>query len=281
MYLPQGLRISLLCLIMGLTALSAQPPLRLAAGSGSAYYLGDLTDGFTNSYYRPNGSFTAAMYLSPNLMVRGEVAHSMVGAADSLVSDPSRNMRNLSFRSPVTEFNVTFVLNFLRDNGLGKSWNAGRHMTPYIFAGIGGFYFNPQAQLDGDWYDLQPLGTEGQFLAGGSNPDPYPRVQLNVPFGAGIDYRFAPQWGLQVEVSYRRTFTDYLDDVSGSYPDLENLRAAQGSVAAALSDPSGQNLYQTNTPRGNPAIDDHYVVGFIRLVYFVDISGPTCWNGSR
>lgn len=275
-------RVSLFAVFfLGVVSLYAQPPLKLAAGSGTTYYMGDLTDGFNNSLFLPNGSFTAGLYLTPNFMVRGEFAYSTIGAADSLVSDPGRRSRNLSFRSPVTELNVSFVWQFIRDNGLGKSWNAGRHFSPYVFIGIGGYYFNPQAQLDGTWYDLQPLGTEGQFLAGNGEPQPYPRVQFNFPMGIGLDYRFAPKWGVQLEVAYRRTVTDYLDDVSTDYPNLENLRASQGPVAAALSDPSGQNLFLTNATRGNPTEDDHFVAAFVRLVYYVDMSGPDCWGRGR
>ena len=38
----------------------------------------------------------------------------------------------------------------------------------YLFAGVGGFYFDPKAQFQNTWVRLKPLGTEGQGLEGGA-----------------------------------------------------------------------------------------------------------------
>ena len=95
--------------------------------------------------------------------------------------------------------------------------------------GIAAFKHNPQAQAPefdlngnplpeaGQWVDLQPLGTEGQNLSGGK---PYNLIQLAIPIGIGVKVRLPDNFDAHIEIGFRQLFTDYIDDVSGKYPDL-------------------------------------------------------------
>ncbi|MEO0896146.1 MAG: DUF6089 family protein [Bacteroidota bacterium] len=261
----------LFCLLISLPAgeVMGQRAIKLALGSGTTYYQGDITDGFDNSLYRPTISFSVANYVGPYVSFRGEITQGWIGAADSLVTDPIRNQRNLSFRSPITDFSFQLVVDFLEDRSINKAYGRSTHFTPYGFVGFGGFFMNPQGLFQGVWYDLHSLGTEGQYLVG-STIEPYSKFQLNVPFGLGIEYRATKHWGFQVEASYRYTFTDYIDDVSTVYPSQELLRD-QNPIAAFFANPSSNpDLFIDGSPRGNPRLLDAYFFANVKLVYFFE-----------
>ncbi|MEO8734181.1 MAG: hypothetical protein ABI373_07610 [Flavobacteriales bacterium] len=65
-----------------------------------------------------------------------------------------------------------------------------------------------------------------------------------------------------LELQYTKTFTDYIDDVSGIYYNNDSIAAARGPVAAHLADPSlGDIAGQTATgqQRGQPKHKDGYM----------------------
>ena len=72
----------------------------------------------------------------------------------------------VSFRSQIIDINLGFEFNF-------KKFKIHKRKTiysPYIFAGLSFFTFNPQAQNNLDqWVDLQNLGTEGQETEANAN----------------------------------------------------------------------------------------------------------------
>ncbi|MEM7658221.1 MAG: DUF6089 family protein, partial [Bacteroidota bacterium] len=194
--------------------LLAQRSLSISLGAGTSYYYGDLTDQFNNSLVRPALAAYVDWYVDPSISLRLGVNLGTVGAADSLANSDSRTIRNLSFRSPIRELSLSGVWHFLPDEQFGIRWmRKNYHFSPYVFAGVGLFNFDPRAQVQGEWVRLQPLGTEGQWLGEGY-PAPYQLWQASIPFGGGIEVRFSRYLGIQWELGYRKTFTDYLDDVS-------------------------------------------------------------------
>ena len=173
--------------------------------------------------------------------------------------------RNLSFRSDLLELGAQFEYNFLNFQ-VSKNDHI---TTPYIFAGIAGFHFNPQAEYNGQWFNLQELGTEGQGLEGYA--EPYNLLSFAIPVGVGVKFNINHLTNIGLEFGVRTTFTDYLDDVSTVYPDLEALGNINGQFATALSYRTGEydpNLVVADpagTPRGNPEINDFYFFGGIML----------------
>jgi len=173
--------------------------------------------------------------------------------------------RNLSFESNMYEVGAQFEFNFL--NFLATTND---HITtPYVFAGIAGFHFNPQAEFNGQWFDLRELGTEGQGLEGYDQP--YSLVSLAIPAGIGVKFSINHLTNIGLEFGVRTTFTDYIDDVSKVYPDLEVLEAANGGFARALSYRTAEydeKLAVANpvgTSRGNPEVNDFYFFGGIMI----------------
>jgi hypothetical protein len=256
---------SLFCLSL---MVHGQRTFTLEGGLASAAYYGDLTDGFKLAYVRPGARLAFSAYVLPTVSVRVGLTGGMITAADSLSDDIGRQRRNLSFRSPLGEASAVVIWELLRDRRFGIRWRKQFHFSPYVLAGVALYGFDPQAQYQGQWISLQPLGTEGQFLPGTGRPVPYSRVQTAIPVGAGLDIRFRRQSGIRIELGYRRLFTDYLDDVSTIYPERAQLEQVLGPAAAALSNRS--SVYTTGEKRGNPLVGDSYYIASLTWVYYFD-----------
>jgi hypothetical protein len=127
---------------------------------------------------------------------------------------------------------------------------------------------NPTTELDGEDYTLQNLGTEGQGTSL-SDKEPYKLNQLSIPLGIGLKFNLKKRVAISIEYGIRKTFTDYLDDVSGSYVDPDLLSAYNGSLAAEFSDRSldNSNLSNVGFNRGNSSNKDWYAFYGIMLTF--------------
>jgi hypothetical protein len=203
-----------------------------------------------------------------------------IGGADKLTKEPFRENRNLAFRSLVielqtqAEFFLTFSRSGHRYNLSGVKGISAYAFSPYVFVGIGGFYFNPKAKYEGKWYSLRKLHTEGQGMI--PTRKNYSPVQLCIPFGLGLRYKVNRQWTVGIEFGVRLTFTDYMDDVSTTYVDPEALKDAYGDVAKELANPSPtkddpSSPYYRSTlagqQRGDPTRNDSYMFGLVHVYY--------------
>jgi hypothetical protein len=115
---------------------------------------------------------------------------------------------------------------------------------------------NPTTNFDGNEIALQPLGTEGQGTRA-NNKLPYSLNQLTVPLGLGVKITLKKRLAISLEYGIRKTFTDYLDDVSGNYVSSEIIRNENGPLAATLANRSLNT--ETAVNRGNPNNKDWYV----------------------
>jgi opacity protein-like surface antigen len=188
-----------------------------------------------------------------------------ISGEDATSKDAWRKERNLSFKSPVTELALTGEFNF---PGY-QPYNLSRPFSPYLFAGIALYRFNPKAELNGDWYKLQPLGTEGQYLPG-SDKSPYKLTQFSIPMGIGFKYALNDTWNIGLEMGSRMTFTDYLDDVSSTYvADAVWLeRGEELTAALANRSPIPKN---GGEGRGDSKDADWYIMGAFTVAYnFID-----------
>lgn len=184
--------------------------------------------------------------------------------------------RNLSFRSPVAEGWARAEFNFFP---YGLHHGTHKRATPYIFCGVGVFRFNPQALYTdpgsglSQWYDLQPLGTEGQGTVQYPDRVKYPLFELCMPFGIGYRWRLSPSTHFTVEYGWRKTWTDYLDDVSTTYVGADVLSG--NSVAARLADRSGEVVPgYVNAPgikRGDDSLDDWYAYFHLSLSFSAEV----------
>jgi hypothetical protein len=257
----------------------------VGVGAGATNYKGDLDDNFTLKFTKPGLGFIGGYKFHPHMSVRLMFAQGWMKASDAKAArDVPRLRRNLSFRSPLTEASLTFIWEFFAND---RKFRYRTQYTPYIFGGVSVFAFNPQAKLGNTWYDLQPLGTEGQYMvnshqgqiyadaANSPSPTPYSLVNVAIPFGVGIRYKLTDKIDLNAELGLRKTFTDYIDDVSGYYVNVDQLRAEQGDIAAILSDRIDRSIYPQggefwNGIRGDNTQKDWYVLSMVSATYILD-----------
>jgi hypothetical protein len=144
--------------------------------------------------------------------------------------------RNLNFRSYITDVNAMLEIHpmYIFVDWPAKE-NTPPRTSPYLLAGIGYFSFNPQTRLNNRYIDLQPLHTEGQGLVE-TGTNNYALQQLNIPMGAGVKYELSPLINLRGELVYRKTFTDYLDDLSDKYADKNWFRNPANGLSPQKAD---------------------------------------------
>lgn len=243
-------------------ALYAQMQTLEAGGfAGISTYFGDLQQvRFEKDEAHPAYGGFLRYRPSPRWAFKAQFYKGQISGSDANYTGLNIRKRNLSFRSPVLEAGLQAELSLARF-GERESFKA----SPYIFSGASLFYFNPQAPFNGTWVPLQPLGTEGQGLP--EYPEPYKLVQVSIPLGVGFQFAVAQAVFFGFELGFRKTFTDYLDDISANYPDLA-LLASHNPMAAELSfrspEYTGQELpLPSGEVRGDPDALDMYFFGGI------------------
>jgi hypothetical protein len=192
--------------------------------------------------------------------------------------EETRLGRNLNFRSTILEGTVmaevypTVLLEEDPDDVAGR-------LRPYGVIGLGLFHFNPQGSYhdprtgDTYWVDLQPLHTEGEGFPEYPDRKNYKLTQMNIPMGVGIKYYLSDNVNLSFEIIHRKTFTDYIDDVSTRYVDpslfYKYLSPTQAAIAVAMSNKAtggyGNKSYTTNSKRGDPTQNDAYFTAQFKL----------------
>lgn len=204
--------------------------------------------------------------ISPHFLIDANLMYGSVYASDSNSNEPFKVRRNLSFHSKILETNLQVQYDFLAAEDA-------KQFTPYVFAGLGLFHFNPYTyDINGVKTYLQPLGTEGQGLPQYPSRKVYSLTQRNLLFGGGIKYNLSDRVSVGLEINFRALFTDYLDDVSTRYPDSLTLFNARGAEAVSLSF-RGDELKPPSpfpsegAPRGNPARKDTYRFILFRITY--------------
>ncbi len=233
---------------------------------GVSNYLGDLVPPKT---YLLGTNVSAALHyqfnVHPHIALRGGLTLGKLSGDDQNSDfDSGRRQRNLRFESPLFEMALMGQIYILPFHP-----NPERHpVSPYVFAGVALFHFNPSTIYKGERVFLQPLGTEGQGMEG--LEDNYALWGWSLPFGGGIKFNINRRFNISVELGARKTFTDYLDDVSGEYIPLDELRRGNGILAAELSNRTynddGEQVDRVGVPRGRPA-KDWYIVSQIAVSY--------------
>lgn len=253
-------------LLTSATSTMAQMPLlswvEIGVFGGVANYYGDLTQDYVvwdeshpayGGFIKYNFNYRSGLKL--------DVIHGTISAADANSDRADQLLRNLSFTSDVTEVALVFEYSF---PGMFPK-ELRMPFSPYANVGIAGFHFNPRTFFRGEWYDLQPIGTEGQGINELDFREPYSLYEFAIPFGIGVKWAFSERWNLGLEYAARWTFTDYLDDVSRTYVDRNLLIEENGILAYQLSNRTGEYLladnidFGTNDFRGDPTDKDWYM----------------------
>ncbi len=208
---------------------------------------------------RPAFSLAYRYKFAKNFNIHTSFNYLLVAGDDKLTTEPFRNNRNLNFKSNIFELAVRAEVSFFASKvghryGIKKTLSRrhkGKSNEFILFAGIGGFYFNPKGKnpSTGQYEKLYPLHTEGQGLPDG--PKQYKRISISIPMGIAWRMTLNKLWCVGLEFNYRKTFTDYIDDVSTTYYNKAALTEAYGTKSAAFADPSLGNIPGATSPNGD------------------------------
>ncbi|MDG1690137.1 MAG: hypothetical protein P8I02_05130 [Flavobacteriales bacterium] len=209
-------------------------------------------------------SFSYLYYLKSKIALRLSLSYGKVSGDDSYSGDFFRKNRALNFNTNIAEGSGIIEFTLIPEK-VGNKYNlknkygkkiGGRNQKfgVYVFAGIGGFYYDPWGTNkflnsdtinvgDGQKYRLRELHTEGQGFEGGPTMfseeltgkkySTYRNFAICIPFGFGIKKAFHSTAGIKLEASYRFTNTDYIDDVSTFYYDRDKLKDEMTTLAGA------------------------------------------------
>ncbi len=198
----------------------------VGGGFGGFAYSGDIVRNYNLFYSKPAATVFYRRNLSKVVSFKVGLTFGKIGASDKRQPiDVFAAQRKASFNLTLMELAGTYEYHFV-------DWRDEKRrirVTPYLFAGAGLFVFS---------------GNQ-------SKPAQYSNVQVSIPFGGGIKYVLNPKWYLAAEFGVRKTFFDYLDNISGS-------------------DPS----YKTYQQGNSFDYDNYYFVGLTLSRTFYDIPCP-------
>jgi hypothetical protein len=230
---------------------------------GASYYLGDINP--TKHLYKPLPVYGAFYRLNFNkrFSLRAGFNYAKVQAFDNDFSDPAQKERNLDFKSNIYEGHLIGEFNY-KEFQIG---NSKYRFTPFTFVGLSYFKFNPKGRIGSTWTELQPLSTEGQGTSLNPDKKQYSHFSFAIPFGLGFETVLYKRFGIGIEWGGRYTFTDYLDDVSGTYVNKQFLAKEVSRDAAFLSDKSTAKVDNTGKQRGNSKLKDWYNFLGVFIIY--------------
>ena len=257
----------LIVVLLGFMSITVKGQLEVGAFAGGSFYMGDLNPNVPFRQTNPAFGILARYNLNSRWVARLSGYQGILTGDDDVTNFLPE--RSLSFKSGISELAGIMEFHFLPYfNGSMKEY-----WTPYLFGGAAMLYHRPQRNEK----DLRDFGTEGQNNRGDlpatENRDEYSYFVLSIPFGMGVKYSFSERISATVEWGMRKTFTDYLDDVSQTYylnvlsGDNTNNDVSQEEIE--YSDP----LLNHNAmmQRGNSKTNDWYSFAGITLTYYIDM----------
>lgn len=217
---------------------------RFGLSAGITNYVGDIRpvalddlEGFTRLYnryenYSEQFSYQASLEyaLGNSVGIMLTAGSYQFGSADrfvtndgTLLQDALNFDRALNFQTDIYDAGLSFV--FKPDNNRLLSGNS--LIAPYFTLGFGIQTFSVNGDLldaNGNRYDysdptLIPDGTFETNLndLGTESPDGYEKTTFYANLGLGVRFRITKSIELFAQSDFKRTNTDYLDDVSGEY----------------------------------------------------------------
>lgn len=270
-------------------------------GIGANLFFGDLGGGSSTAKHtfgdiniqslRP--AITVGYEYKPYKQLSGRfgIMYSKVGADDANSKEESRRDRNLNFRSNIFAVgaSIDYYLKAEKNVSNGSKISPQDRISVYFTTGLSMFKFNPQGSLDGVWYDLQPLCTEGQgtnvsytqYLDSSiphvytTDKEPYKLTAFEIPVGFGLNVAVNRNISLGLQIAFHFTTTDYIDDCSNYYFDWKKYYADEGKelpgdieLKCKMADKRLSNKgIKTGEKRGNSGYNDAYTTALIILRY--------------
>ncbi|MDH4057568.1 MAG: DUF6089 family protein [Cyclobacteriaceae bacterium] len=193
-------------------------------GIGTFNYTGDLARTYRISNSKLAGTIYYRNNISKVVSLRATITAGGLGASETPI-DAFASARDASFDIFLFETALAFEYHFLNWRDVKRPMR----YTPYIFAGFGLFGISGYEDKTAEFSDIQ--GT--------------------IPFGGGFKYIVNPKFYIALDLGIRKTFFDYLDNVSDGDPTVKN--------------------YQYGNPND---FDNYFFVGLTLTRTFYDIPCP-------
>ena len=214
-------------------------------------------------------------------------------ASDKLTLNEVRNARQIDIQSFLFSLSQRFEYLVYVEEKVGKRNRLpglrgvnDKNVQLYIFAGIGGCYFNPRGGVRSKYpgEELRLLSTEGQGYIGGANA--YRRVTAIIPIGFGYRRGLNRMWRVMIEATYFKTFTDYMDDVSTTYFDYNANGISASEQAIYFANPSEDwQRFNNGSQRGDRQKDAFFYLNvmFVKNVTYKSYERGRSikWRGQR
>lgn len=233
------------------------------AGLGFATYFGELQHTGKVQSEVSNLSLGLEARILPKIAVRAELGRYSIRGNDTHAADSSyEKQRNLSFESTNWELSLQGIFFMRKYRGVyHKRWQ----VDPYLLTGVGTTFISPKTTFSEQEIRLYQIETEGVD---------YSRFTMIVPVGAGLKFRVNPFLNFITEITYRFTFSDYLDDVSsnypGSYPDITTeLLSNRKNEIPVINEDAYDNLLIPGGPRGDNSDKDAYLFLNFKIEFFL------------
>ena len=240
----------------------------LHVGSGHSMYLGELNKALKVQKELSNLTLGLEARLLSKVAARIDIGYYRLESGDYLSPIGSfEHQRNLSFFSNNFEASLLGVF-YMQEYG-GDYFRRWR-VDPFLTLGVGFTTYNPKTEFNGITYELRPFRTEEVD---------YGNKVFMLPASAGLKLKINPFINFNLEIAYRYTFSDYLDDVSSNYPlviedDLRSLLINRKNEIR-ISNPEAYTQLTAGNPRGNPKNNDQYLfLGYRLEIYLPNNKGP-------
>lgn len=239
---------------------------------GLSYYLGDLN---TKHFFQssPFAGLVIRKNIDRRFSYKAEALYLSIRSDERDSNDTISQNRGLHFKSSLFELSGQIEFNFLPY----QTGNPLYTWTPFIYTGVSLFHFNPKAEnSSGDWIALQPLGTEGQETTQFPDRKGYSLIQFAVPIGGGLKIAINKSFNIIVEYGVRKTFTDYIDDVSTTFVGggMSSYPIEMSQESQYFSDPLG--THEAKEDRGDPNKKDWYSFAGITLSFKLNNNTKGC-----
>ncbi len=269
---------------------------------GVMNYIGDLSPGVSMSEFKPSFGVFYRDNIKDFFAMRYSLNYGTVAGTDQNWQFNRR--RNLHFYSDIYEVSSIAEINFVK-----FGWSKFVQPATFFFGvGVSMFKFEPKATYRSGEVLLRQYGTEGQYMR---HSRTYLPVTWAIPVGVGFKLHLSEKMVLALESFWRRTGTDYLDDMSNGlyttddkglprytgYPDKVDMSkfnqmphldqtmttAQTRQLAIELSDRSSEGITDpaigfAGKQRGNPLNKDWFITIGGTLSY--RIVKVTCNKGS-
>ena len=207
--------------------------------------------------------------ISNLIALKGSLNYIRLTGDDASTGNRARRGRNLNFKNDMFELLVNGEIYIYKINDVGGTGRYQNDFNLYLFTGVGLFYSNPKGEdANGNWVGLRELKTEGVS---------YSAFNFAIPLGVGFYYTINRKYRLGLEVGWRTTFTDYIDDASTvyttNYDGISNKTTQELLNDVNADFPNEKELvlqnYEPGDKRGDPTNNDSYMTATVNFSWAI------------